>query len=245
MEEKRMIEGRRPVLEALRAGTQITRILLQKGTHGEPVADIISLAAEGNIPIEYWEKSALEKRALTRNYQGVLAETPPFHYTPFEELLSIQREEPLFLIILDHIQDPHNLGALIRTAYAAGCHGVVIPERRAVQMTPVAVRTAAGAAEYLPVAKVVNLARSVDACKAAGLWVYGADMDGEALYTAGDYKGATALVIGGEGEGISRLVKEKCDHIMRLPMKGEVASLNASVAGALIMYEVYRQRAGL
>lgn len=245
MEEKRMIEGRRPVLEALRAGTQITRILVQKGTHGEPVAEIISLAAAGNVPVEYWEKSALEKRALTRNYQGVLAETPPFHYTPFEELISVKREEPLFLVILDHIQDPHNLGALIRTAYAAGCHGVVIPERRAVQMTPVAVRTAAGAAEYLPVAKVVNLARCVDACKAAGLWVYGADMDGEALYTAGDYKGATALVIGGEGEGISRLVKEKCDHIMRLPMKGEVASLNASVAGALIMYEVFRQRAGL
>lgn len=245
MEEKRMIEGRRPVLEALRAGTQITRILVQKGTHGEPVAEIISLAAAGNVPIEYWEKSALEKRALTRNYQGVLAETPPFQYTSFEELISVKREEPLFLVILDHIQDPHNLGALIRTAYAAGCHGVVIPERRAVQMTPVAVRTAAGAAEYLPVAKVVNLARCVDACKAAGLWVYGADMDGEALYTAGDYKGATALVIGGEGEGISRLVKEKCDHIMRLPMKGEVASLNASVAGALIMYEVFRQRAGL
>ena len=245
MEEKRMIEGRRPVLEALRAGTQITRILLQKGTRGEPVEDILALAAESNIPIEYWDKTALEKRALTRNFQGVLAETPPFHYTPFEDLLSLKRDEPLFLVILDHIQDPHNLGALIRTAYAAGSHGIVIPERRAVQMTPVAVRTAAGAAEYLPVAKVVNLARCVDACKEAGLWVYGADMDGDALYTAGDYKGATALVIGGEGEGISRLVREKCDHVIRLPMKGEVASLNASVAGALLMYEVYRQRAGL
>jgi len=245
MDEKRMIEGRRPVLEALQAGSKITRILLQKGSSGQPVNEVLALAEKLAIPIEYREKAALEKLAVTRNHQGVLAETPPFRYTPFEELLTLQKGEPPFLVLLDHVQDPHNLGALIRTAYAAGCHGVVIPERRAAQMTPAAVRTSAGAAEYLPVAQVVNLARCLDQCKEAGLWVYGADMGGEMLYPNGDYKGAVALVIGSEGEGLSRLVKAKCDYLVRLPMRGRVASLNASVAGALLFYEVYRQREGL
>jgi len=245
MDEKRMIEGRRPVLEALQAGSKITRILLQKGSSGKPVNEVLALAEKLAIPIEYREKAALEKLAVTRNHQGILAETPPFRYTPFEELLTLQKGEPLFLVLLDHVQDPHNLGALIRTAYAAGCHGVVIPERRAAQMTPSAVRTSAGAAEYLPVAQVVNIARCLDQCKEAGLWVYGADMGGEMLYPNGDYKGAVALVIGSEGEGLSRLVKEKCDYLVRLPMRGKVASLNASVAGALLFYEVYRQREGL
>lgn len=244
MEEKRMIEGRRPVLEALRAGTKVTRILLQKGSHGGPLDEILALAKENGIPVEYRDKNALDKRAATRNHQGIMAETQPFRYTPFDELLAVRDGGVPFLVILDHIQDPHNLGALIRTAYAAGCHGVVIPERRAAEMTPAAVRTAAGAAEYLRVAKVVNLARCLEQCKDAGLWVYGADMDGDISYTEGDYRSGTALVIGSEGEGLSRLVREKCDRLVRLPMKGSVASLNASVAGALVIYEVYRQREG-
>ncbi|MCW3491063.1 23S rRNA (guanosine(2251)-2'-O)-methyltransferase RlmB [Dethiobacter alkaliphilus] len=244
MEEKRMIEGRRPVMEALRAGTKITRILLQKGSRGKPVDDILAQAKEYSVKVEYLDKAALDKRATSRNHQGVMAETPPFRYTPFADILAKAGDKPPFLVLLDHIQDPHNLGALIRTAYAAGCDGVVIPERRAAQMTPAAVRTAAGAAEYLPVAKVVNLARCLDECKDAGLWVYGADMDGESVYTTGDYQGGTVLVIGSEGEGLGRLVKEKCDHLVQLPMQGKVASLNASVAGALLMYEVYRQREG-
>ena len=244
MEEKRMIEGRRPVIEALRAGTEITCIILQKGSRGKPVDDILALAKEYSVNVEYWDKAALDKRAHTRNHQGVMAETPPFQYTPFADILAKTDDEPLFLVVLDHIQDPHNLGALIRTAYAAGCHGIIIPERRAAQMTPAAVRTAAGAAEYLPVAQVVNLARCLDECKDAGLWVYGADMDGESVYTAGDYKVGTVLVVGSEGEGLGRLIKEKCDHIVQVPMRGKVASLNASVAGALFMYEVYRQREG-
>ncbi len=244
MDEKRTIEGRRPVLEALQAGSQITRILLQKGSSGKPVTEILELAERMAIPVEYRDKGVLERLAATRNHQGVLAETPPFRYTPFEELLAAQKGEPPFLVLLDHVQDPHNLGALIRTAYAAGCHGVVIPERRAAQMTPAAVRTAAGAAEYLPVAQVVNIARCLEQCKEAGLWVYGADMGGETLYSGGDYKGAVALVIGSEGEGLTRLVKEKCDYLVRLPMRGKIASLNASVAGALLFYEVYRQREG-
>ncbi|MDW7649933.1 MAG: 23S rRNA (guanosine(2251)-2'-O)-methyltransferase RlmB [Bacillota bacterium] len=242
MDEKRMIEGRRPVLEALRAGTKISRVLLQKGSRGGPVDEISNLAEKNDIPVEYWEKSALDKRAATRNHQGVMAETPPFHYVSFDELLSGRNGEAPFLVILDHIQDPHNLGALIRTAYASGCHGVVIPERRAAQVTPAAIRTSAGAAEYLPIARVVNLARCLDACKEAGLWVYGADMTGDSFYTEGDYRAGTVLVIGNEGEGLSRLVRDKCDHLIRLPMKGEVASLNASVAGALLLYEVFRQR---
>ncbi|MCR3921104.1 MAG: 23S rRNA (guanosine(2251)-2'-O)-methyltransferase RlmB [Firmicutes bacterium] len=245
MEEKRMIEGRRPVLEALKAGSQVTRVCLQKGAHGGPVEEIITLAKGQGIPVEYWEKSRLDQRAMTRNHQGIMAETPPFAYAPFEQLLSPADGEPPFLVILDHLQDPHNLGALVRTAYAAGCHGIVIPERRAAQMTPAAIRTAAGATEYLPIAKVVNIARCLDQCKQAGLWVYGADMSGDNLYTTGDYKGPLALVIGSEGEGLSRLSKEKCDYLVRLPMKGAVASLNASVAGALLLYEVLRQREGI
>lgn len=245
MEEKRFIEGRRPLLEALRAGTVVKRIFLQKGSHGKPVEEILTLAKEQGIPVEYAEKNLLDKRSVTHNHQGVLAETLPFRYTPFEELLSPPNGEHPFIVLLDHIQDPHNLGALLRTAHAAGCHGLVIPERRAAQMTPAAVRTSAGAATYLPVARVVNLARCVEQCKQAGLWVFGADMDGETVYTAGDYKSPTALVIGNEGEGISRLVREKCDHVVYLPMKGRVASLNASVAGALLLYEVFRQREGL
>ena len=244
MEEKRMIEGRRPVMEALLARTEITCILLQKGSQGKPVEDILALAKEYNVKVEFWDKALLDKRASTRNHQGVMAETRPFRYTPFADIFAKAGEQPPFLVVLDHIQDPHNLGALIRTAYAAGCDGIIIPERRAAQMTPAAVRTAAGAAEYLPVAQVVNLARCLDECKDAGLWVYGADMDGESVYTTGDYKSGTVLVIGSEGEGLARLIKEKCDHLVQLPMRGKVASLNASVAGALLMYEVYRQREG-
>ena len=244
MENKRMIEGRRPVLEALKAGTEITRILLQKGSHGGPIDEILELAKQHGITVEYWEKTQLDQRALSRNHQGIMGETLPYRYVAFEKLLE-PRDEPPFLVMLDHLQDPYNLGALVRTAYAAGCHGLIIPERRAAEMTPAAVRSAAGAAEYLPIAQVVNLARALDQCKEAGMWVYGADMDGKSLYTTGDYKGPTVLVIGNEGEGLSRLIKEKCDHLLRLPMKGKVASLNASVAGALMLYEVFRQREGM
>lgn len=243
MEEKSMIEGRRPVLEALRAKSKITRLMLQKGSRGEPVAEIIRLAGDLGVPVDYWEKSRLDKLSATRNHQGVMAEAPPFCYTPFEDLLAAAGKAP-FVILLDHIQDPYNLGALIRTAYACGCHGVVIPRRRAAQITASVLRAASGAAVYVPVASVVNLSRCAEECKEAGLWVYGADMAGDTVYSRGDYRAGTALVIGGEGEGISRLMKEKCDHLIRLPMQGQVASLNASVAGGLLMYEVFRQRAG-
>ncbi len=245
MEDKRIIEGRRPVLEALRAGAGISRVIFQRGGAGKPLPEIETLARQQDIPIVYVEKAALDKLSATRNHQGVMAEAVPFIYTPFPELLGGKHDEPPFLLILDHLQDPHNFGALLRTAYAAGCHGVVIPERRAVQVTTSVVKTAAGAAEHLPVARVVNLARCLEECKEAGLWLYGADMAGGSLYTECDYRGGTALVIGSEGGGLSRLVREKCDFQVKLPMKGKLASLNASVAGALLLYEVYRQRAAL
>ncbi|NLP36380.1 MAG: 23S rRNA (guanosine(2251)-2'-O)-methyltransferase RlmB [Firmicutes bacterium] len=245
MGQKRMIEGRRPVVEAINAGTNIKRVLLQKGARGRQVEEIVALCRRQGIPVIYRDKHDLDKLAATGNHQGVMAEVPPFKYTPIAELLEPKRGEAPFLLILDHLQDPQNLGALVRTAYAAGCHGVVIPERRAAEITPAVVRASAGAVEYLPVAKVVNLARCIEQCKEAGFWVYGADMDGELLYTEGDYKGPVALVIGSEGKGLGRLVKEKCDFLVRLPMKGKLASLNASVAGALLLYEVYRQREGL
>jgi 23S rRNA (guanosine2251-2'-O)-methyltransferase len=245
MDEKRMIEGRQPVLEALQADTQIIRILLQQGTHGKPVEQICSLAEQADIPVTIVEKALLEKLASTRNHQGVLAETAPYRYVPFHELLTGKAGQVPFLTVLDHVQDPHNLGALIRTAHAAGCNGLVIPDRRAAQVTPAAARTAAGAAEYLPVSRVTNLARCLDDCKKAGLWIYGADMDGRKTYTEGDYREGTVLVVGSEGKGLSRLVKEHCDFLVRIPMKGKLASLNASVAGGLLLYEVLRQREGL
>jgi 23S rRNA (guanosine2251-2'-O)-methyltransferase len=245
MDDKRMIEGRRPVLEALLAGAGISRIICQKGSSGSPLPEIEKLAREQKIPLTYLDKPALDKLSVTRNHQGVMAEALPFRYTPLAELLAGRDGEPPFLLVLAHLQDPHNLGALLRSAYAAGCHGAVIPERRAAQVTPAAVKTAAGAAEHLPVARVVNLVRCLEECKQAGLWVYGADMAGDRLYTEGDYRGGTALVVGGEGSGLGRLISEKCDFLVKLPMKGKVASLNASVAGALLLYEVYRQRSGL
>jgi len=216
--------------------------VLQKGASGKPLEQIRELARQNNVPIICLEKNALEKLTVTRNHQGVLAEASPFFYTPFDQLLTGKRNEAPFLLVLDHLQDPQNLGALLRSAYAAGCHGAVIPERRAAQVTTAAVKAAAGAADNIPVAKVVNLPRCLDECKEAGMWIYGADMSGEILYTDGDYHSGTVLVVGSEGTGLGRLVKEKCDHLIKLPMKGKMTSLNASVAGALMLYEVFRQR---
>jgi len=243
LSEARIIEGRQPVLEALRGGVDVSRLLLQKGAGGKPVEEILSLARRNSVPVVWLEKAAFDRRSTSCSHQGVMAEAAPFVYVAFHDLLVGREGEKPFILVLDHLQDPHNLGALLRSAYAAGCHGVVIPERRAVQVTPTVEKAAAGTAALIPVAKVVNIARCLDECKEAGLWAHGADMSGEDLYTDGDYRGGTAIVIGGEGGGLSRLVREKCDRLVRLPMKGQLASLNASVAGALLLYEVYRQRA--
>lgn len=242
MGEKLLVGGRQPVLEALSAGTEISRLFLQKGTHGNIVDEILRLARQSGIPVELKDRQTLERLAPAHNHQGVLAETVAFGYTPFHRLLEQQDDRPAFLLVLDHLQDPHNLGALIRTAYAAGCQGLVIAERRAAQVTAAVVRTACGATLHLPVARVVNVARCLEECREAGWWIYGADMAGETLYTAADYRGNTVLVLGSEGKGLSRLVKEKCDLLLRVPMKGQLASLNVSVAGALLLYEVLRQR---
>lgn len=242
MGEKLLVGGRQPVLEALRAGTEISRLFLQKGTHGAIVEEILRLARQSGIPVEFKDKQALWRMSSTPNHQGVLAETVSFSYTPFHRLLEQQDNRPGFLLVLDHLQDPHNLGALMRTAHAAGCQGLVIAERRAAQVTPAVVRTACGATLHLPVARVVNVARCLEECKAAGWWIYGADMAGETLYADADYRGNIVLVLGSEGKGLSRLVKEKCDLLLKVPMKGRVASLNVSVAGALLLYEVLRQR---
>lgn len=242
MGDKLLIGGRRPILEALRAGTEVSRLFLQNGTHGNIVEEILSLARQSGIPVEFKDKQTMERLGATQNHQGVLAETISFSYTPFHRFLEKQNGSPAFFLVLDHLQDPHNLGALMRTASAAGCHGLVIAERRAAQVTPAVVRTACGAAQHLPVARVVNVARCLQECKEAGWWIYGADMTGETLYTAADYRVNTVLVLGSEGKGLSRLVKEKCDQLLKVPMKGRLASLNVSVAGALLLYEVLRQR---
>lgn len=245
MERKRAIKGRRPVLEALQAGTPVNKVFVQKGLATKPLPEIRELARQMNIPVSEVGKEILDRLAGGGNHQGVVAEAVDFHYARLDELLSGHRDEAPFLLALDHLEDPRNFGALLRTAYAAGCHGAIIPERRAVQVTPTVAKASAGATERLPVARVVNLVRTLEECKKAGLWVYGADMEGEILYTEGDYRSGTVIVIGGEGKGLSRLVRETCDRTVRIPMKGEMSSLNASVAGALLLYEVLRQRSGL
>lgn len=243
-EQEDRLEGRNPVMEALRAGREIDKILILKGEREGSVVRIAALAREKGIVVQEVEKQKLNALSETHAHQGVIAFCAAAKYKTVEELLEIAKEkgEPPFLLLLDEINDPHNLGSLLRTANCAGVHGVVIPKRRAVGLTATVAKASAGAVEYVPVAKVTNLSQTIDRLKEAGLWIAGADMDGATSFTEADFKGAIGLVIGNEGEGIGPLVKKKCDFLVQIPMKGEINSLNASVAGSLLMYEVLRQR---
>lgn len=241
MENK--IEGRNVVLEALRAGKPIDKLYVLDGCPDGPVRTIIREAKKGDTIINYVKKERLDQLSETGHHQGVIAMAASYEYATVEDILEKAREkgEAPFIFVLDNIEDPHNLGAMIRTANLAGAHGVIIPKRRAVGLTPTVARTSAGAINYTPVAKVTNLKQTMEQLKKEGMWFVCADMDGTPYYQM-DLKGPMGLVIGNKGEGVSRLIKETCDFVASIPMKGDIDSLNASVAAGVLAFEIARQR---
>lgn len=241
MENK--IEGRNAVLEALRAGKPIDKLYVLDGCPDGPVRTIIREAKKGDTIINYVKKERLDQLSETGHHQGVIVMAASYEYATVEDILEKAREkgEAPFIFVLDNIEDPHNLGAMIRTANLAGAHGVIIPKRRAVGLTPTVARTSAGAINYTPVAKVTNLKQTMEQLKKEGMWFVCADMDGTPYYQM-DLKGPMGLVIGNEGEGVSRLIKETCDFVASIPMKGDIDSLNASVAAGVLAFEIARQR---
>lgn len=238
------IEGRNPVTEALKSGRTIDKILVQSGDKNGSIRKIIALAREKKIVITEVERTKLDKLSETKSHQGVIAFAAAKEYSTIDEILqfAMDKGEPPFVIIADDLNDPHNLGSIIRTANAAGAHGVIIPKRNSVGLSPVVEKTSAGALEFMKVARVSNLASAIDTLKKANVWIVGADMDGDNTIYTHDFSGSVGIVVGSEGKGISRLVKEKCDFIVRIPMFGQINSLNASVAAALMIYEVARTR---
>ena len=237
------IEGRNAVLEAFRAGQFVDKLYLQDGGHDGPVQSIVREAKKKGTLIQYVPKERLNQMSQTGAHQGVIAQMAAFDYSTVEEILQRAKDkgEDPFLVLLDGIEDPHNLGAIIRTANLAGAHGVIIPKRRAVGLTSVVAKTSAGALNYTPVARVSNLVKTMEALKKEGMWFVCADMGGQTMYDL-DLRGPIGLVIGSEGEGASRLVKENSDFVASIPMKGDTDSLNASVAAGVLAYEIVRQR---
>lgn len=241
--EEMTIEGRNALLEAFRSGKTVDRLFLLDGCKDGPILSIVREAKKHGTLISYVRKERLDQLSETGKHQGVVAFLAAYRYAEVEDILNLAKEkgEPPFLFLLDNIEDPHNLGAIIRTANLAGAHGVIIPKRRAVGLTATVAKTSAGAINYTPVARVTNLAATIEELKKCGIWFVCADMDGEPMYRL-NLTGPIGLVIGNEGEGVSRLVKEKCDFVASIPMKGEIDSLNASVAAGVLAYEIVRQR---
>ncbi len=237
------IEGRNAVLEALRGGAVIDRIYIVEDIKDGPLQTILREADKAKIRVDHLKKDRLDKMSVTGKHQGVIAKVAAYEYAEVEDILKKAEEkgEKPFIFILDGIEDPHNLGAIIRSANQAGAHGVIIPKNRACTLTATVAKTSAGALSYTPVAKVTNINRTMDELKAAGMWFVCADMSGESMYDL-DMSGAIGLVIGSEGSGVSRLVKENCDMCARIPMYGDIDSLNASVAAGILGFEVARQR---
>ena len=237
------IEGRNAVIEAYRSGKAIDKLFILDGCQDGPVMTIKRAAKKQNTIVKFVTKERLDQMSDTGKHQGVIAYAAAYEYAQVEDILQAAGEkgEPPFLFLLDNIEDPHNLGAIIRTANLAGAHGVIIPKNRAVGLTAVVARTSAGALNYTPVAKVTNLSKTIEDLKKEGIWFVCADMDGTRMYDL-DLKGPIGLVIGSEGEGVGRLVKEKCDFTAAIPMKGDIDSLNASVAAGVLAYEIVRQR---
>lgn len=242
-ENENLIEGRNAVLEAFRAGKTIDKLLVLDGCQDGPVKSIIREAKKQDTLIQFVTKERLSQISETGKHQGVIAYAAAYAYAEIEDMLKTAEEkgEDPFLILLDNIEDPHNLGAIIRTANLAGAHGVIIPKRRAVGLTATVAKASAGAINYTPVAKVTNLTKTMEELKKRGMWFVCADMDGEQMYRL-NLTGPIGVVIGSEGEGVSRLVKENCDFIAGIPMKGDIDSLNASVAAGVLAYEIVRQR---
>ena len=238
-----IIAGRNPVMEAIRSGRSIESILVAKGERSGSVVAIIAKAKQKNIPVKDVDSKKLDFLAKGVNHQGIVAQCAVKEYSTLEEIFALaeERGESPFIIVLDKIEDPHNLGAIIRTAECAGAHGVIIPERRSAGLSYTVEKTSAGALEYMPVVRVKNISAVLQKLKDKGIWVYGADMDGE-HYKKVNFDGAVALVIGNEGKGISPLIAKDCDVIVSLPMKGKINSLNASVAAGILMYEIADKR---
>lgn len=238
------LEGRNPIIEAMKAGRTIEKILVAKGSHEGSIRQLISMAREKGIVINEVERAKLDSLSESGNHQGVIAMVSDYKYVEVEDILKAASEkgEAPFILILDEINDPFNFGSLLRSANAAGVHGVIIPKRRAVGLTPIVAKASAGAIEYANVAKVTNISGTIEELKKRGIWIVGADMGGEKAYYEADLTGPVAVVIGSEGEGIGKLIKGKCDFLVKLPMRGEISSLNAGVAGGILMYEIMRQR---
>lgn len=238
-----IIEGRNAVLEAFRAGKTIDKLFVLDGCQDDPVKSILREAKKTDTIINFVDKERLDRLANSGHHQGVVAQAAAYEYAEVEDILNAAKEkgEAPFIFILDEIEDPHNLGAIIRTANLCGAHGVIIPKRRAVGLTATVAKTSAGAVNYTPVAKVTNIAKTIEELKKEGMWFVCADMDGQTMYDL-NLTGPIGLVIGNEGAGVSRLVKEKCDFTASIPMKGDIDSLNASVAAGVLAYEIVRQR---
>ena len=241
--EEFTIEGRNAVIEAYRAGRPIDKLFVLDGCQDGSILTIKREAKAKGTPVKFVTKERLDQLSETGHHQGVIAYAAAYEYAEVEEILENARKkgEPPFLFLLDNIEDPHNLGAIIRTANLAGAHGVIVPKNRAAGLTAVVAKTSAGALNFTPVARVTNLAKTIEDLKKEGIWFVCADMDGTSMYQL-DLKGPIGLVIGNEGEGVSRLVKEHCDFVASIPMKGDIDSLNASVAAGVLAYEIVRQR---
>lgn len=241
--EELTIEGRNAVMEAFRSGKTIDKLFVLKNCQDGPVNSILREARKHDVIVSFVAKERLDQMSKTGKHQGVIASAAAYEYAEVEDILNLAREkgEPPFIFLLDNIEDPHNLGAIIRTANLSGAHGVIIPKRHAVGLTATVAKTSAGALNYTPVAKVTNLGATMEELKKEGLWFVCADMGGTTMYDL-NLTGPIGLVIGNEGEGVGRLVKEKCDYVASIPMKGDIDSLNASVAAGVLAYEIVRQR---
>jgi 23S rRNA (guanosine2251-2'-O)-methyltransferase len=244
MSREEFIVGKNPIIEALKSGHSINKIWISEGSQKGQMTKITQLAKENGVLVQHVPKKKLEQLVDTDNHQGVVASIAAYEYAEMEDLFQAaeKRGEKPFFLLLDEVEDPHNLGSILRTADAVGAHGVIIPKRRAVGLTQTVAKSSTGAIEYVPVVRVTNLARTMDDLKKRGIWFAGTDAKGTDDYRRASFDMPIGLVIGSEGKGISRLVKEKCDFLVRIPMVGHVTSLNASVAASLLMYEVYRRR---
>lgn len=238
-----MVVGRNAVMEALKGSRSVNKLMIANGSTEGSIKEIIAVAKDKGVNIQYWDRSKLDSIARGIRHQGVLAQVAPVQYAELEDILQVakDRNEPPFIVLLDELEDPHNLGAILRTADAAGVHGVLIPKHRSCPLSATVAKTSAGAVEHVPVARVGNLVQTIKKLKQEGLWVAAADMDGKDYYDT-DLTGPLLLIIGSEGQGVGRLVKEQCDFVVRIPMVGKINSLNASVAGSILMYEAMKQR---
>lgn len=242
--DENQIEGRNSVIELLKSGKDINKLYIQKGDRHGSINEIIKLAKKNKVLIAEIDKSKIDKMAQTNNHQGVIAIVPPYEYCEVDDILmeAKNRQEDPFILILDGIEDVHNLGSIIRTAECSGVHGIIIPKRRSASVNSTVNKTSSGAVQYMKIARVNNLNDTIKYLKEKNVWIYGTDITANSYYDEQDYSGGVGIVIGSEGFGMSRLVKEHCDFLIKIPMKGKINSLNASVSAAIVMYEVMKQR---